>query len=340
MHSFEHQQDEGSSSTTTVHAGDEIAPCTALKRGGSPWYLSVVCMFQNEAAYLDEWLAFCLSEGVEHILLYDNGSTDNSRDVLSPWIQAGIVELVDWRVQFESGAQLKAYNDALQRIRGRTRWAAFIDVDEYLFSPSGRTLKDVLKGYEAHAGVIVNWQCYGCSGHKTRPAGLTIENYTRRGRKNWARNRRAKTIVDPALATEAQSVHFFRVQAGQSLVTENFEPVGVVRSLPGRLMLRHLASWLPYLPFEPYGMTESSIRRVSVENLRINHYVTRSEEEALLKYKDRKTMSQKDRRSYTRYHNRNEVEDPILVSKSKRVREIISRIRAGQSPLSGTEAGE
>lgn len=303
-------------------------------------YLSVVCMFQNEAPYLEEWLAFCISEGVVRFLLYDNASTDESREVLRPWIDAGIVELIDWPVHFEKGAQLKAYADALQRTRGRTRWAAFIDVDEFLFSPSGRRVADVLKAYEHHAGIVVNWQCYGSSGHETRPAGLTIESYTRRARTNWARNRRVKTIIDPAMATEPRSVHLFAVRPGQSLVTEDFRPVRIVRSRRGRNILRHLVSRLPYVSFEPYALTESSSCRVSVETLRINHYVTRSNEEAALKYKDRSTMGVRDRRSYTRYHDRNEVEDPILSSRAKRVREIIARVHAGQGRSLVNRSGE
>ena len=31
------------------------------------WYLSAVTVFQNEAPYLDEWLAFCLLEGVDQL---------------------------------------------------------------------------------------------------------------------------------------------------------------------------------------------------------------------------------------------------------------------------------
>src|SRR5690242_14406426 len=120
---------------------------------------------KNEAPYLDEWLAFSVLEGVEHFLLYDNRSTDDSRDVLQPWIEAGIVESFDWPVRWKDGAQTKAYADALTRLRGRTRWAAFIDPDEYLFSPTGKRLPEILERYEDHAGVIVNWQCYGTSGH-------------------------------------------------------------------------------------------------------------------------------------------------------------------------------
>lgn len=299
---------------------------TSIKR---TWYLSAVTVFKNEASYLDEWLAFCVLQGVEHFLLYDNSSTDNAREVLEPWIAAGIVELIDWPLHWKAGAQTKAFLDALQRLRGRARWTAFIDIDEFLFSPTGKCVAEVLKDYEEHAGIIVNWQCYGSSGHKARPPGLTIENYFRRARTNWPRNNRVKTIVDPARAVEPQSAHLFKVQEGQSLVTEDFKKVTVVRSANGRRRLRHLAALLPYLPFDPYSKTEPSIRQVSVTNLRINHYVTRSEEEMPLKYKDRDSLRDRDRRSHARYHDRNEVEDPILVPQGAQVRALIARVREG-----------
>src|SRR6476619_5855102 len=89
-------------------------------------YLSVVTVFKDEAPYLDEWLGFCVLQGVEQFLLYDNGSSDNSREVLEPWINAGIVELIDWPLHWKSGSQSKAFLDALGRLRGRTKWSAFI----------------------------------------------------------------------------------------------------------------------------------------------------------------------------------------------------------------------
>ena len=300
---------------------------------GSPRrYLSAVAIFKDEARYLDEWLAFCMLEGIDHVLLYDNNSTDNSREVLRPWIEAGFVELFDWPLRWKEGAQIKAYLDALRRLRGRTRWAAFIDPDEFLFSPTGKSLPEILKRYEGQAGVIVNWQCYGTSGHRSRPAGLTIESYTRRARTGWARNRRVKTIVDPMLAVEPAGVHLFKVQPGHALVTEDFEPVQVVRSANGRRRLRHLAALLPYLPFDPYSKIGPSTRQISVAELRINHYVTRSQEELAFKYKGRDTMRDRDRRSHWRYHDRNEVEDPVLASKAQRVREIIAAVRSPPAP--------
>ena len=296
------------------------------------WYLCAVAIFKDEARHLDEWLAFGISEGIEHFLLYNHFSSDDAKEVLKPWIDAGIVELFDWPIGWNSGAQTKAYVDALRRLRGRTKWAAFIDLDEFLFSPTGRPLPDVLKSYEAHAGVVVNWQCYGTSGHMARPAGLTIESYTRRARTAWVRNRRVKTIVDPLLALEPDGPHLFKVRPGQFLVTEAFQPVRVVHNSKWRRWLRLLASWKPYLPIDPYSVREPLDLHVSVSDLRINHYVTRSNEDLLTKYKDRKMVHGWDKGTYSRYHNRNEVEDAILVSKALRVREIIASVRAAEPP--------
>lgn len=293
------------------------------------WYLSGMTVFKNEAPYLEEWLAFCMLEGIEHLLLYDNGSTDEPGRVLKPWMDAGFVELCDWPVHWKDGAQTKAFLHALERLRGKSRWTAFIDVDEFLFSPTGYKLPDVLRRYEDYAGVVVNWQCYGSSGHKLRPDGLTVESYTRRAETHWARNRRVKTIVNPDLAVRPRSAHLFDVQPNCTLVTEDFKPVSVERTANGRRLLRHLAARLPYVRFDPYAKTEPSIRQVSVSNLRINHYVTRSQEEMPLKYKDRASMAERDRRSHSCYHDRNEVEDTILVPKAAMVREIIRRVRAG-----------
>ncbi len=59
-------------------------------------YLSVCAIYKNEARYLAEWIEFHLLAGVEHFFLYDNNSTDDHRDVLAPYVRAGLVSVTDW----------------------------------------------------------------------------------------------------------------------------------------------------------------------------------------------------------------------------------------------------
>src|SRR4029077_12293973 len=57
---------------------------------------SICAIFKNEAAYFREWLEYNLLIGVDHFYLYNNGSTDESASILEPYIQKGVVTLIDW----------------------------------------------------------------------------------------------------------------------------------------------------------------------------------------------------------------------------------------------------
>jgi glycosyltransferase involved in cell wall biosynthesis len=138
--------------------------------------LCACTMFKNEARYFDEWITFHRAVGVEHFYLYNNGSTDNFREVLEPWVQRGIVTLFDW---MDEGGQVAAFNDCVRRFRMQARWIAFLDVDEFLFSPETRDLRTVLPRYEGHPAIFVYWILFGSNGHGQRPEGSVIENFTR-----------------------------------------------------------------------------------------------------------------------------------------------------------------
>src|SRR5262245_1292734 len=70
--------------------------------------LGVCAIFREEAPFLDEWLTFHCGVGVTHFYLYNNFSTDNFRTVLEPWIDRGVVTLIDWPVPV---GQTSAYED-------------------------------------------------------------------------------------------------------------------------------------------------------------------------------------------------------------------------------------
>ena len=49
-------------------------------------YLAMCTMYRDHAAYLAEWIEFHRLVGAERFFLYDNGSTDNHREVLAPYV--------------------------------------------------------------------------------------------------------------------------------------------------------------------------------------------------------------------------------------------------------------
>ena len=63
-------------------------------------------------------------------------------------------------------ASCQAYDDCLAEHRDDARWIAFIDLDEFLFSPDRPSAAGVLRDYEQWPGVGVNWAMFGPSGHR------------------------------------------------------------------------------------------------------------------------------------------------------------------------------
>jgi hypothetical protein len=211
-------------------------------------YLSICAVFRDEGAYLREWVELHRLVGVDRFYLYDNRSADDSREVLEPYVDEGIAVVQDWP---EWPAQIQAYDHCIKAHRDESRWIAFIDVDEFLFSPTGQRVSGLLAEFERFPGVGVNWAVFGSSGHRTKPPGLVIENYLRRTGLPGV-NRQIKSIVNPREVRAFCVPHFFMYREGWA-VDENRRPITK----------------------SPLSLTEE----VSFARLRINHYSIKSEEE-------------------------------------------------------------
>jgi hypothetical protein len=180
--------------------------------------LTVVAIFREEAPFLNEWLEFHAGVGVEHFYLYNNFSTDGFQDVLAPWIAQGLVSLTDWPVQV---GQLPAYRHCVRSHADEARWMAFIDIDEFLFSPEQVDVRSILADYGDLPGVIVHSPYFGASGHDQRPEGPLVEALTRRAPLTLTS---VKTIANPRWIYAIRSVHYFKYWAGEALDT-NRQPL-------------------------------------------------------------------------------------------------------------------
>jgi len=283
-----------------------------------PVHLAVCAIFRDEAPYLAEWVAFHRLVGVEHFFLYDNGSVDDPGAALARDVADGRVTVRPWPVPFHEAAQRRAYTDCLERARGQVRWLAFLDVDEFLFSPRSETLVPVLREYEDHPGVVVHWQVYGSSRHERASDAPVIARFTRRARADWVRNRRVKTVLDPARASRplGAGCHHFAYRDGALAVNELEEPVAR-KAKPRykklfRPFYRQLAPVWDFFNLDPYSGTDTTARAISVEHLRINHYPVKSREEFLRKARYKQEKGRYEGIDYFAYHDRNEVFDPIL----------------------------
>jgi hypothetical protein len=285
--------------------------------------LVVASMFKNESPYLAEWVSHHFEHGADHIVLYDNGSTDDGRAKVQPWIDSGEVTLFDWPQLKTEGAQYNAIHHSLDLMKQRARWITFLDLDEFLFSPLGVPLPEVLSEFSEEVGIDVHWVCYGSSGHISTPSGSVRDNFVRRAPLQFKRNRQFKTIINPREAVKRiPGNHEWTFQGGRAAVNERRRPLEVPISLRDRierkirkifpLAHRWLAVHFP-LSFSYFHLI---MREVSVEKLRINHYIVKSKEEFMEK-QVRHGVSRGDKysQSFFTYHDRNEVLDPILSSR-------------------------
>jgi len=158
------------------------------------FYLAICAIAKNEGPYFQEWIEWHRDAGVEKFYIYDNESTDDTKEVLAPYIASGLVEYVFLP---EKKQQLVAYDNCLYKNRLKARWIAVIDLDEFIIPIKDKTIPDFLKRFENFSAVEINWLIYGSGGAKKQEAGGVMERFKHHSVPNHISNRHVKTIIDP-----------------------------------------------------------------------------------------------------------------------------------------------
>ncbi len=248
-----------------------------------PQYLSLCAIVKNEAPYLPEWIEFYKLVGVEKFYIYDNESSDNTKEVLKPYIDAGDVV---YTYQPGQAQQVVAYNDAVKKYKNETKWLGFFDLDEFVMPLSTKTIPEFLKDYEEECGVVIYWLVYGDNGYKTKTDGLVLERFTAHSEEGFGGNVLIKTIANPREIKEMVVHH--------ALYRGGFAKDEVGRIIAG-----------------PRG-------ECSVKKIRMNHYFGKSFEEFVQKRNRGKADNVfDDLRPFEdfEHHNRNEIKDDKTAEK-------------------------
>jgi hypothetical protein len=196
---------------------DNIYQCLN-KRDGSNYehYMVAATLLQNQRKYVREWIEFHKLMGFTHFILYDNNSEDEIKELLKPYIEDGTVTHIVWPPKKEVNqvwndvnlenhyksnleeclnnnrikhrqynCQVSSFDDAVRRTRGKARWLAIIDVDEYYYLPSNSTLSnsnkplaEVFRTLESHDLVTVWGQHFGTNGWVSSPRRDDDKSYS------------------------------------------------------------------------------------------------------------------------------------------------------------------
>lgn len=172
-------------------------------------YITLATMLKNKRPWLREWIEFNLLIGVEHLIIYDNYSTDHPLEILQYYINAGYVTYVPWppqeipvflepKTQLEEWqyswmndtlatclddtftihkqgpCQMAAFLDAIWKTNnGVSRWLGVWDIDEFIFprEHSGyRTLDSLLRAeFADYTHLEFQGSVFGTSGHIHAP---------------------------------------------------------------------------------------------------------------------------------------------------------------------------
>ena len=250
--------------------------------------LAIVAIFKNEGRYIKEWLDYHLLAGVDHFYLYDNESNDNYKEIIAPYVKAGLVT-----VKYFPGEsmQFAVYDDAVLNYRFHCRYMAFIDLDEFIFP------KNTTGAISATLDVAINWQMFGSNGQETADYSRgVLERFTKRAPVDWVvpipnrdipgGNAQVKTIANPRRISFFTSAHFPIYYEGCQSINE----IGGV---------------VPNYCNEP----------VTAEKIAVNHYNVKSYEEFSLKLS--KGRADKNQNYFTRewfdmYDRNEEFDDGIL----------------------------
>lgn len=270
--------------------------------------IALVLIVKNEAHVIYEWLAHHAGIGVDHFLIYENGSTDGTVAEIRAFPEQRRITLIDWPMTF---GQMPAYADAIKRFGRRFRWMGFIDADEFLIPLKDESLADILASFRDHAGLAVPWSLFGSNGHDRRPPGLVLENYTRRAPHSFVINRHVKCLMQPArIAYLTASPHIFIPKEGWRIVREDGAPVDHSNS--------------------------SLDEDFQGDRLRLHHYVVQSREDFEIKRaRGLVNPSQPRDEAFRDLHDRNEEEDLSALRYASRVkawlqRRLPPRARLGQ----------
>ena len=133
-----------------------------------------------ENRYAVEFVNFYCKLGVEKFFIYDNNydGEEHFEEVLQPYIDDGIVEIIDFRNK--SVCQLEAYQDCYDKHGDEYDWICFFDFDEFILTAKNVSLKVLLtnKMYDKFDMIHVNELIYGDSGNVLYEDKLVTERFT------------------------------------------------------------------------------------------------------------------------------------------------------------------
>jgi len=136
--------------------------------------LGILAMFKNEAMVLEEWIQHYIWQGADLIVLLNNNSTDNFKEITDKY--KNIVHVIDYP---KNHAQVEGTRDVgIPYLKERNiDVVAIVDVDEYFFGTDGKKFKEYVvnvfgKEKDRPSQFSCHWHMFGSSGYDKQPESI------------------------------------------------------------------------------------------------------------------------------------------------------------------------
>jgi hypothetical protein len=210
--------------------------------------LALCAIAKDEALYIEEWLAFHVLQGVGEFLIFDNGSSDNTKALAARAGRDARISVVDWAGDDHDAMQRAAYAEGARRLAGRADWVGFVDIDEFLRSRRGLPLPNELETFGPEVGAVAaGHRIFGSSGEIAYRPDLVTARFTRCAGALHPQGQWFKTIARPERIAWFDSVHSVQLTAGTYVMADHgpltrdpdWHPGHADRVAPGDITLNH-----------------------------------------------------------------------------------------------------
>lgn len=238
--------------------------CALAAAHGHPpgGYVALCLAVKNQHRELPEYLDYYRRLGVSHVYaMEDPQSEPPLAEVLRPFVQDGFVthhlmpapEVMRAEVLNATcheydihHKQLMAYAYCLKDHGANHRWMGFIDADEFVVLTDGTPdLPTLLRDYEDHGALALNWRMFGSNGHATRQNN-TLLSYTKCNAQDGPENTHVKVFANTAYVGRISGPHdalhapgYFTVNTSRQRVFGSFSsPIDHSRAALNHYILR------------------------------------------------------------------------------------------------------
>ena len=204
--------------------------------------VGVIAMFKNESHILEEWIKHYINEGVCQFILINNGSTDNFRHILKPYMNTlkSKIYLYDDNAKQQQG---KLYNKYYyitcnQKSFKKCAWYIVCDLDEFIYSknPKYKTIPEYLKKIPKKIGQIrIPWKMFGSNNYLKQPKSV-IKEFTKRGN-NGKKNYILGKCIFKSDALISIGIHNHKIKDNYLSVNSNLKNESQWKDTPGNCFI-------------------------------------------------------------------------------------------------------